>query len=130
MPILIPGDVQRRLDTPVLVQPSEFTQSLLSSAPALPKEFVLRNQMSTHTATSRGLTVHGPSGEKVIWPKPPVANPRDGDFECPFCFYFCGPRYSEDTGWRFVIPFMCHIVVVLNVMKKYPLMSRKLSFMD
>lgn len=89
-------------DIPSLVEPSEFTRSILSSVPALPKDFVLRGGKSTYSGTSRGLTVHGPSGEKVNWPKPPVAGLLDQDFECPFCFYFCAPRYSEDVAWRFV----------------------------
>lgn len=90
-------------DTPSLVQPSEVTRSLLSSVPALPKDFVLEHKRSTYTGTSRGVTVHGPSGEKVNWPKPPVASARGGDFECPFCFYLCGPKYSGDATWRFVL---------------------------
>ena len=89
-------------DTLSFAQPSEVTRSLLSSAPALSKKFVLEHKGSTYTGTSRGLTLHGPSGEKVNWPKPPVAGPRGEDFECPFCFYFCGPKYSEDAAWRFV----------------------------
>ena len=104
MPILTPGDVQQRHDTPVLVQPSEHTRSLLSSACPVPKDFVLKSQKSTYTETSRGLTVHGPSGEKIIWPKPPVTDLKAEDFECPLCFYFCGPKYSEDAAWRFVTP--------------------------
>lgn len=87
-------------DTPSLVQPSEFTRSLPSSVPALSKDFVLRGNKSTYSGTSRGLTVHGPSGEKVSWPKPPVADPSKEDFECPFCFYFCTSRYSRDDAWR------------------------------
>ena len=132
MSILIPGDVQQRHDTPILVQSSEFTRSLLSSAHALPKDFVLKSQKSTYTETSRGLSVHGPSGEKVIWPKPPVAVPRAEDFECPFCFYFCDPRYSEDTAWRFVTPFIfdlfhsLYFFVVFNISYQYPLISREL----
>ena len=117
MPTLTLGDVQQRHDTPVLVQPSELTRSLLSSAPALPKDFVLRSQRSTYTETSRGLTVHGPSGEKVIWSKPPVADLKAEDFECPFCFYFCSPKYSEDAAWRFVTPLtfnLLHRFVVFN----------------
>lgn len=78
------------------------TRSLLSSVPALPKDFVLGSKKSTFSGTSRGLTVHGPSGEKVNWPKPPVAGSLSEDFECPFCFYFCPPRYSDGAAWRFV----------------------------
>ena len=88
-------------DTPSLVQPSENTRSLLSSIPALPKDFVLNDNKSTYSGISRGLTDHGSSGEKINWPKPPVAGPSE-DFECPFCFYFCAPRYSKDAAWRFV----------------------------
>ena len=88
--------------TPSTVLKSELTRSLLSSVPALPKDFVLGDKKSTYSKTSRGLTVHGPSGEKVIWPKPPMAGPLKADFECPFCFYFCPPKYSEHAAWRFV----------------------------
>ena len=89
-------------DSASLVQPSDFTQSLLSSVSALHKDFVPRGNKSTYSGTSRGLTVHGPSGEMVNWPKPPVAGPSEEDFECPFCFYLCTPRYSEAGTWRFV----------------------------
>ena len=89
-------------DTPSLAQHSEFTPSLLSSVPTLPKNFVMRDSKSTYSGTSRGLTVHGPSGEKVDWPKPPVPSPLKGDFECPFCFYLCTPRHYEDAAWRYV----------------------------
>lgn len=92
-------------DASSLVRSSEFSSSLLSSVPAIPKEFVLRDNKSTYSGTSRGLTVHGPSGEKVYWPKHPVTGPLNEDFECPFCFYFCAPRYCEDIAWRFVLPF-------------------------
>ena len=92
-------------DTPSLAQPSEVTRSLLSSVPALSKDFVLEHKRSTYTGTSRGLTVHGPSGEKINWPKPPVVDARGEDFECPFCFYLCGPKYSEDAAWRLVLHF-------------------------
>ena len=107
MPVAIHNDDALRGDTPSLVQPSEVTRSVLSSVPALPKEFVLGHNRSTYTGTSRGLTLHGPSGEKVDWPKPPVAGPRGEDFECPFCFYLCGQKYSEDAAWRLVLCFNC-----------------------
>lgn len=90
-------------DTTSLVRPSEVTRSFLSSIPALSKDFVLVHKRSTYTGTSRGVTVHGPSGEKVDWPKPPVAGAWGKDFECPFCFYLCGPKYSGDATWRFVL---------------------------
>ena len=102
MPISIHCDDRPMHDTLSFAQPSELTRSLLSSAPALSRNFVLERKGSTYTGTSRGLTVHGPSGEKVNWPKPPVAGPRGEDFECPFCFYFCSSKYSEDAAWRFV----------------------------
>ena len=89
-------------ETPSLAQDSEAAPSVLSSVPALPKDFVLRDSKSTYSETSRGLTVHGPSGEKVDWPKPPVPSPLKGDFECPFCFYLCTPRYYENAAWRYV----------------------------
>ena len=89
-------------NTPSLVQPSEFTRSLLSSIPALPQDLSLSDRTSTYSGTSRGLTVHGPSGVKVNWPKPPVTGPLRVDFKCPFCFYFCTPRYSEDAAWRYM----------------------------
>ena len=107
MPVAIHHDDALKRDTPSLVQPSEVTRSVLSSVPALPKEFVLGHNRSTYTGTSRGLTLHGPSGEKVNWPKPPVAGPKKEDFECPFCFYLCGPKYSEDAAWRLVLCFNC-----------------------
>ena len=88
-------------DTPSLAH-SEVTPSVLSSVPALPKNFVLRDSKSTYSGTSRGLTVHGPSGEKVDWPKPPVPGPSKGNFECPFCFYLCNPRHYEDAAWRYM----------------------------
>lgn len=90
-------------DTPSLVQPSEVTRSFLSSVPALSKDFVLEHKRSTYTGTSRGVTVHGSSDEKVDWPKAPVAGVRGEDFECPFCFYLCGPKYSRDATWRFLL---------------------------
>lgn len=93
-------------DTPSLVQPSEVSRPLLSSVPALPKDYILRgNYKYTYSGTSPGLTVPGLSGEKVSWPKSPVAGPLKEDFECPFCFYFCTPRYSEGAAWRFVSHF-------------------------
>ena len=107
MPVAIHNDSGLKRDTPSLVQPSEVTRSVLSSVPALPKEFVLGHNRSTYTGTSRGLTLHGPSGEKVNWPKPPVAGPKKEDFECPFCFYLCDPKYSEDAAWRLVLCFNC-----------------------
>ena len=107
MPVAIHDDDALKRDTLSLVRPSEVTRSVLSSVPALPKEFVLGQNRSTYTGTSRGLTLHGPSGEKVNWPKPPVAGPTGGDFECPFCFYLCGPKYSEDAAWRLVLCFNC-----------------------
>ena len=94
-------------ETQSSVQPSDITRSLLSSVPALPKDFVPRGSKSTYSGTSRGLTLHGPFGEKINWPKPPVAGPCEEDFECPFCFYFCTPRYSEDAAWRFVFIPIC-----------------------
>ena len=103
MSVAIHNDDALKGDTPSLVQPSEVTRSVLSSVPALPKEFVLGNNKSTYTGTSRGLTLQGPSGEKVNWPKPPTAGPRKEDFECPFCFYLCGAKYSEDAAWRLVL---------------------------
>ena len=105
MPVAIRNNDALRGDTPSLVQPSEVTRSVLSSVPALPKEFVLGHNRSTYTGTSRGLTLHGPSGEKVNWPKPPVVGSRGEDFECPFCFYLCGPKYSENAAWRLVLCF-------------------------
>ena len=105
MPIPIHGEDRPKHNTPSLMQPSGHTQSLLSSAPALSKDFVLERKGSTYTGTSRGLTIHGPSGEKVNWPKPPGAGSKGEDFECPFCFYFCGPKYYEDAAWRFVSHF-------------------------
>ena len=111
IPIAIHNNDALRGDTPSLVQPSEVTRSVLSSVPALPKDFVLGHNRSTFTGTSRGLTLHGPSGEKVNWPKPPVTGPRGEDFECPFCFYLCGQKYSEDAAWRLVLCFNCAQVI-------------------
>ena len=88
-------------DPPSFAQRSEATPSVLSSVPALPKDFVLRDSKSTYSGTSRGLTVHGPSGEEVDWPKPPVPGPLKQDFECPFCFYLCTIRNYENA-WRYV----------------------------
>ena len=107
IPIAIHDDDTLERDTPSLVQPSEVTRSVLSSVPALPKEFVLGHNRSTYTGTSRGLTLHGPSGEKVNWPKPPVAGLTAEGFECPFCFYLCGPKYSEDAAWRLALRSNC-----------------------
>ena len=107
MPVAIHEVDALKRDTLSVMQPSEVTRSVLSSVPALPKEFVLGHNKSTYTGTSRGLTLHGPSGEKVHWPKPPVADPRKGDFECNFCFYLCGPKYSEDGAWRLVLRYNC-----------------------
>ena len=81
-------------------QPSAFMGSLPSSVPTLPQDFVLQENKSTYTATSRGLTVHGPSGEKVNWPKPPHEQKFRRDFECPLCFFFCPPRCLEEKAWR------------------------------
>ena len=103
MPLATHNDDGLNPEHTCLVQPSEAARSLLSSVPALSKDFVLEHKKSTYTGTSRGLTVHGPSGEKVNWPKPPVSVPGGKYFECPFCFYLCGPKYSEDTAWRSVL---------------------------
>lgn len=89
-------------DTPSVLQLSKFTPSLLSSFSALPKDVVPGGNTSSYSGTSRGLTIHGPSGEKVEWPNPPVAGPLEKDFECPFCFYLCTSRHSKDLAWRFV----------------------------
>ena len=107
IPVSIHDDDSLKRDTLSFVQPSKVTRSVLSSVPALPKEFVLGHNRSTYTGISRGLTLHGPSGEKVNWPKPPVAGPTAEDFECPFCFYLCGPKYSEDAAWRLALCFNC-----------------------
>ena len=118
MPIAIHNDDALKRETPSLMQPSNVTRSVLSSVPGLSKEFVLGHNRSTHTGTSRGLTLHGPSGEKVNWPKPPLVGPRGEDFECPFCFYLCGPKYSEDAAWRLVLCF------------KFARSSRKLMILE
>ena len=105
MPVPKSGDDRPEHGTLSVAQTSDVTRSLLSSAPALSKKFILESRKSTYTATSRGLTVHGPSGENVNWPKPPVAGPKEADFECPFCYYFCSPKYLEAAAWRFVSHF-------------------------
>lgn len=83
---------------------SERTGSLMSSAPALPQSFTLAENKSTYSGTSRGLTVHGPSGEKIKWPKPPYERNYGKAFECPYCFFICSPKYLEDLAWRFAPP--------------------------
>ncbi|KAF6222304.1 hypothetical protein HO133_001390 [Letharia lupina] len=51
---------------PSSVQLSEISRLLLSSVPALPKDYILRgNNKYTYSGTSPGLTVHGLSGEKT-----------------------------------------------------------------
>lgn len=86
-------------------QMSERTGSLMSSAPALPQSFMLGESKSTYSGTSRGLTVRGPSGEKIKWPKPPYEKNYGKAFECPYCFFICSPKYLEDLAWRFAPPF-------------------------
>lgn len=85
-------------------QMSDRTGSLMSSAPALPQSFILGERTSTYSGTSRGLTVHGPSGEKIKWPKPPYEKNYGKAFECPYCFFICSPKYLEDLAWRFAPP--------------------------
>lgn len=85
-------------------QMSERTGSLMSSAPVLPQNFTLGENKSTYSGTSRGLTVHGPLGEKIKWPKPPHERNYGKAFECPYCFFICPPKCLEDLTWRFASP--------------------------
>ena len=85
-------------------QMSEHTGSLMSSAPVLPQNFMLGKSKSTYSGTSRGLTVHGPLGEKIEWPKPPYEKNYGKAFECPYCFFICPPKCLDDLAWRFASP--------------------------
>lgn len=99
---------------------SGMSGSLLSSVPALAKDFALRGNISTYSSTSRGLTVHGPSGEKVNWPKPPHDTSFRRIFECPYCFFFCQPKYLEDLAWRYALNAVLMDVTMLRFNSKDP----------
>jgi hypothetical protein len=79
---------------------SEVTRSLLSSVAVLPRDFEFKDDRSTMTGTSRGLTVHGPSGQDITWPQAPRNIAPDKPFECPYCFFFCPYKHLKDVAWR------------------------------
>ena len=107
------GPVQTALS---VTHKSQQMSSLPSSAPIVPRDLELKDNKSTYSGASRGLTVHGPSGEILSWPKPPhpkgyrkdkILNSKEyhKDFECPYCFFICSSKYLDsEVAWRFVDP--------------------------
>ena len=88
-----------------VTQASQQLSSLPSSVPIVARDLVLKDNKSTYSGVSRGLTVHGPSGEILSWPKPPHPKEYGKDFECPYCFFICPPKYlSSEAAWRFAVP--------------------------
>ena len=79
---------------------SEVTRSLLSSVAILPGDFEFRDDRSTMTDTSRGLTTHGPSGQTITWPQAPRDIAPSKPFECPCCFFLCPSKHLKDIAWR------------------------------
>ena len=119
----IKGDtpkVRAQAEAPVqsalsVIHTSQQMSSLPSSAPIVPRDLVLKDNKSTYSGASRGLTVHGPSGEILNWPKPPhpkgyrkdkTLDPKGDrkDFECPYCFFICPSKYLSEVAWRFADP--------------------------
>ena len=107
--ILIKGDTPKlraQAEGPVqtalsVTQTSQQMSSLPSSVPIVPRDLVLKDNVSTYSGASRGLTVHGPSGEILSWPKPPHPKEYRKDFECPYCFFICPSKYLSEVAWRF-----------------------------
>ena len=95
------GPVQTALS---VTQTSQQMSSLPSSVPIVPQGLELKDNKSTYSGASRGLTVHGPSGEILNWPKPPHPKGYDKDFECPYCFFICPSKYLSEVAWRFAAP--------------------------
>ena len=95
------GPVQTALS---VTHTSQQMSSLPSSAPIVPRDLVLKDNKSTYSGASRGLTVHGPSGEILSWPKPPHPKEYRKDFECPYCFFICPSKYLSEAAWRFADP--------------------------
>ena len=87
-----------------VTQTSQQMSSLPSSVPIVPQGLELKDNKSTYSGASRGLTVHGPSGEILNWPKPPHPKGYDKDFECPYCFFICPSKYLSEVAWRFAAP--------------------------
>jgi hypothetical protein len=92
-------DNQEAMSIPPRPQ-SEVSRSLLSSVAVLSRDFEFKDDRSTITGTSRGLTVHGPSGQAITWPHAPLNIPPDKPFECPYCFFFCPSKHLKDSAWR------------------------------
>lgn len=97
----VEGPVQSALS---VTQTYQQMSSSPSSVPIVPRSLELKDNNSTYSEASRGLTVHGPSGEILNWPKPPHPKGYDEDFECPYCFIICPPNYLSELAWRFAAP--------------------------
>lgn len=93
-----------------VTQASQQMSSLPSSVPIVARDLVLKDNKSTYSGASRGLTVHGPSGEILSWPKPPYPKAYHKDFECPYCFFICPSKYLSEIAWRLVAP-IAHALV-------------------
>ena len=87
-----------------VTQASQQMSSLPSSVPIVARDLVLKDNKSTYSGASRGLTVHGPSGEILSWPKPPHPKEYRKDFECPYCYFICPSKYLSEVAWRFAGP--------------------------
>ena len=87
-----------------VTQISQQMSSLPSSVPIISRDLVLKDNKSTYSGASRDLTVHGPSGEILSWPKPPLPKEYRKDFECPYCFFICPSKYLSEVAWRFAGP--------------------------
>ena len=95
------GPVQIALS---VTQTSQQMSSLPSSVPIVPQDLVLKDDKYTFSGASRGLTVHGPSGEILSWPKSPHPKEYRKDFECPCYFFICPSKYLSEVAWRFASP--------------------------
>ena len=91
-----------------VTQKSQQMSSLPSSVPIVARDLMLKDNKSTYSGASRGLTIHGPSGEILSWPKPPHPKEYHKDFECPYCFFICPSKYLSEVAWRFAAPIRMH----------------------
>lgn len=104
-------DVENSVAKPVtqslLTPMTEVT--LVKSAPAtmsmpsvslLAPEFEVRSVRSAKTHQSRGLTVHEPSGNLIVWPEVPSTVHIGKEFECPLCYFLCPREQGSGEAWR------------------------------
>jgi hypothetical protein len=81
-------------------QSSNFTKSVLTSVQRVPQDFTFTDNISVTSTVSHVPTLRGNGGEKLAWPPVPDDFPKNREFECPFCFFFCPSQYLQPTKWR------------------------------